>query len=267
MVSQTEATTSRIQKEPARHHSNTEEEVSSHGNAQGDKALAVCKSLVVGGVAGRVSRSTVAPLERLKILLQVQNPLKIKYNGTVQGLKYIWRETGQEDAELTPLLRLGVGACVEIIAMSARYPMDMVRGSLTVQTKDSPMHYRGMFHAGSTIMKEEGPLAIYKGWFPYVIGMIPYTMAYPLDLVLRRMQMVGWKNASYVIITDGHIKAPVQYTGIIDALGKTTCNEGFGALYKGLIPNSIKVLPSIAWAFVTYKVMKDLLGVEFQISN
>ncbi|XP_022975492.1 mitochondrial adenine nucleotide transporter ADNT1-like, partial [Cucurbita maxima] len=40
------------------------------------------------------SRTAVAPLERLKILLQVQNPHSIKYNGTIQGLKYIWRTEG-----------------------------------------------------------------------------------------------------------------------------------------------------------------------------
>lgn len=73
------------------------------------------------------SRTAVAPLERLKILLQVgtyaltccilhtyvlltkeldflvtgmhvhvqvQNPHNIKYNGTIQGLKYIWRTEG-----------------------------------------------------------------------------------------------------------------------------------------------------------------------------
>jgi len=38
-----------------------------------------------------------------------------------------------EDAELTPGLRLVAGACAGIIAMSATYPMDMVRGRLTVQ--------------------------------------------------------------------------------------------------------------------------------------
>lgn len=38
-----------------------------------------------------------------------------------------------EDAQLTPVLRLGAGACAGIIAMSATYPMDMVRGRLTVQ--------------------------------------------------------------------------------------------------------------------------------------
>ena len=37
------------------------------------------------------------------------------------------------DAELTPVLRLGAGAVAGIIAMSATYPMDMIRGRLTVQ--------------------------------------------------------------------------------------------------------------------------------------
>ncbi|KAK1376719.1 hypothetical protein POM88_032912 [Heracleum sosnowskyi] len=49
------------------------------------------KSLLAGGVAGGVSRTAAAPLQCLKILLQVQNPHNIKYNGAFQGLKYIWR--------------------------------------------------------------------------------------------------------------------------------------------------------------------------------
>ncbi|KAJ7545068.1 hypothetical protein O6H91_09G105700 [Diphasiastrum complanatum] len=323
--------------------------------APGNAILSVGKSLIAGGVAGGVSRSAVAPLERLKILLQVQNPYNIKYNGTLHGLKAIWKnegllgffkgngtncarivpnsaikffsyeqassfilwlhrqQSGNQDAELTPLLRLGAGACAGIIAMSATYPMDMVRGRLTVQTEDSPLRYRGMFHAFSTITKEEGIRALYKGWLPSVIGVIPYvglnfavyeslkdwivkspsfgatdgselsvvtklacgaaagtvgqTVAYPLDVIRRRMQMVGWKDASPVITADGKVASPLHYTGMIDAFKKTVKNEGFGALYKGLVPNSAKVVPSIALAFVTYEIMKDLLGVEIRISE
>ncbi|WRX17514.1 Mitochondrial substrate/solute carrier - like 10 [Theobroma cacao] len=361
--------------------------------------LSICKSLVAGGVAGGVSRTAVAPLERLKILLQVQNPHSIKYNGTILGLKYIWKtegfrgmfkgngtncariipnsavkffsyeeaskqilylyrqhsgneqvlwipltkdvhlymlfvcmyaEWGQrnlffgpdwqkmslhsvEDAQLTPVLRLGAGACAGIIAMSATYPMDMVRGRLTVQTEKSPRQYRGIFHALSTVLREEGPRALYKGWLPSVIGVVPYvglnfavyeslkdwlikskpfglvedselgvmtrlacgaaagtvgqTVAYPLDVIRRRMQMVGWKDAASVVTGDGKSKAPLEYTGMVDAFRKTVRYEGIGALYKGLVPNSVKVVPSIAIAFVTYELVKDVLGVELRISD
>ncbi|XP_031485988.1 mitochondrial adenine nucleotide transporter ADNT1 [Nymphaea colorata] len=317
--------------------------------------LSICKSLVAGGVAGGVSRTAVAPLERLKILLQVQNPHNIKYNGTIQGLKYIWQtegfrglfkgngtncarivpnsavkffsyeqassgilwfyrqQSGNEDAQLTPVLRLGAGACAGIIAMSATYPMDMVRGRLTVQTDKSPYQYRGMFHALSTILREEGFRALYKGWLPSVIGVVPYvglnfsvyeslkdwliktrpfglvednelgvttrlacgavagtigqTVAYPLDVIRRRMQMVGWSHAASIVTGDGRRTAAPEYNGMVDAFRKTVRNEGFGALYKGLVPNSVKVVPSIAIAFVTYEIVKDVLGVEMRISD
>ncbi|ONK79138.1 uncharacterized protein A4U43_C01F3320 [Asparagus officinalis] len=299
------------------------------------------------------SRTAVAPLERLKILLQVQNPHNIQYNGTIQGLKYIWRteglrglfkgngtncarivpnsavkffsyeqassgilwlyrrQSGNEDAQLTPVLRLGAGACAGIIAMSATYPMDMVRGRITVQTANSPYQYRGMFHALSTVYRQEGFRALYKGWLPSVIGVVPYvglnfsvyeslkdwliksrpfglgedqelgvvtrlacgaaagtvgqTVAYPLDVIRRRMQMVGWKDASTIVRGQGGNS--VEYTGMIDAFRKTVHSEGFGALYKGLVPNSVKVVPSIAIAFVSYEVVKDILGVEMRISD
>ncbi|KAL4204120.1 hypothetical protein AMTRI_Chr01g108110 [Amborella trichopoda] len=378
---------------------NLAEEASEGVKAPGHAILSICKSLVAGGVAGGVSRTAVAPLERLKILLQgynhlmdaywresnglvnqlakegaiaqdlfiedtsffaerpVQNPHNIKYNGTIQGLKYIWQtegfrglfkgngtncarivpnsavkffsyeqassailwlyrqQPGNEDAQLTPVLRLGAGACAGIIAMSATYPLDMVRGRLTVQTEKSPYRYRGMFDALSTVLREEGPRALYKGWLPSVIGVIPYvglnfavyeslkdwliktkalglvdpdseelsvltrlgcgaaagtvgqTVAYPLDVIRRRMQMVGWKDASSILTADGRSKAPLEYTGMVDAFRKTVRNEGFGALYKGLVPNSVKVVPSIAIAFVTYEVVKDILGVEMRISE
>nr|CAB3460601.1 unnamed protein product [Digitaria exilis] len=348
----------------------------------GHQVLTICKSLVAGGVAGGVSRTAVAPLERLKILLQVQNPHSIKYNGTIQGLKYIWRteglrglfkgngtncarivpnsavkffsyeqasksffyliihlflmsckeiteccflsllfyrgilwayrqQTGDEDAQLSPLLRLGAGACAGIIAMSATYPMDMVRGRITVQTDKSPYQYRGMFHALGTVYREEGFRALYRGWLPSVIGVVPYvglnfavyeslkdwllqtnplglandnelhvvtrlgcgavagtigqTVAYPLDVIRRRMQMVGWSHADSIVT--GQSKEALQYNGMIDAFRKTVRHEGFGALYKGLVPNSVKVVPSIAIAFVTYEVVKDVLGVEMRISD
>ncbi|KAG5529046.1 hypothetical protein RHGRI_029645 [Rhododendron griersonianum] len=202
-------------------------------------------------------------------------------------LLFAQQQTGNEDAQLTPVLRLGARACTGIIAMSATYPMDMVCGRLTVQTNKSPYQYRGMFHALSTVLREEGPRALYKGWLPSVIGVVPYvglnfavyeslkdwliksrpfglvedselsvttrlacgaatgtvgqTVAYPLDVIRRRMQMVGWNNAASIITGNGRSKAALEYNGMIDTFRKTIRHEGFRALNKGLVPNSVKV--------------------------
>lgn len=72
-------------------------------------------------------------------------------------------------------------------------------------------------------------------------GAVGQTVAYPLDVIRRRMQMVGWKDAASVVSGNGKSKAPLQYSGMIDAFRKTVQHEGFGALYKGIIPNSVKV--------------------------
>ena len=72
-------------------------------------------------------------------------------------------------------------------------------------------------------------------------GTVGQTVAYPFDVMRRRMQMVGWKDAASVVTGDGRSKAPLEYTGMIDAFRKTVRHEGFKALYKGLVPNSVKV--------------------------
>ena len=216
------------------------------------------------------------------------------------------RETGQSG--LTPGLRLIAGA--GIIAMSATYPLDMVRGRLTVQEGATKQQYSGMWHATRTIIRQEGALALYKGWLPSVIGVVPYvglnfavyeslkdliikseqttaqserelsvvtrlgcgavagtigqTVAYPFDVARRRLQVSGWKGADHLVVGEAerHI-----YRGMWDCFVKTVRYEGPSALFKGLWANYVKVVPSIAIAFVTYEQVKELMGVDVIISS
>jgi len=64
-----------------------------------------------------------------------------------------YRSQNDGPGEMTPALRLVAGAGAGIIAMSATYPLDMVRGRLTVQ-EGKGGQYRGIWHAASVIMKE-----------------------------------------------------------------------------------------------------------------
>lgn len=44
-----------------------------------------------------------------------------------------------------------------------------------MQTDKSPSQYRGIAHALRTVLREEGPRALYKGWLPSVIGVVSYS--------------------------------------------------------------------------------------------
>ncbi|KAI3891883.1 hypothetical protein MKX03_020139 [Papaver bracteatum] len=88
------------------------------------------------------------------------------------GLHY--QQPGKENAKPSILLTLGIEACSVMIATAAAYPMDMAQGRLSVQTGKSPYQYSGIYHAQSTIVREEGPRALYKGFLPYSIGLVVY---------------------------------------------------------------------------------------------
>lgn len=71
-----------------------------------------------------------------------------------------YRET-TGSGQLTPFLRLVSGAGAGIIAMSATYPLDMVRGRLTVQ-EGKKGQYRGILHAAQVITKEVSLAAVFE---------------------------------------------------------------------------------------------------------
>ena len=56
---------------------------------------------------------------------------------------------------MTPFLRLSAGAVAGTIAMSATYPLDMVRGRLTVQLEQTGQ-YRGIMHCTRQIIAQVG---------------------------------------------------------------------------------------------------------------
>lgn len=60
-----------------------------------------------------------------------------------------------------------------------------------LQTEKSPYQYRGMFHALSTVLREEGFRALYKGWLPSVIGVVSSGIIAYLGLVVNSMMVGG----------------------------------------------------------------------------
>ena len=75
----------------------------------------IVASFMAGGIAGAVSRTVVSPLERLKILLQVQGGARSDYKMSVwKALQKIWREEGMKG------MLAGNGTnCIRIVPYSA----------------------------------------------------------------------------------------------------------------------------------------------------
>ncbi|QIW95011.1 hypothetical protein AMS68_000529 [Peltaster fructicola] len=290
---------------------------------------AVVASFIAGGVAGAVSRTVVSPLERLKILLQVQNVGREEYKMSIsKALAKMWREEGWRGlmagngtncvrivpysavqfgsyniykkffettpgAPLTPLMRLCCGALAGITSVTFTYPLDIVRTRLSIQTAS----FAGLQAEGGktgmwTTMKqmyihEGGVRALYRGIAPTVAGVAPYvglnfmiyesvrayftpegqanpgtlgklgagaisgavaqTCTYPLDVLRRRFQINTMSGMGY------------QYKSIFDAVRVILKHEGIAGLYKGIVPNLLKVAPSMASSWLSFEMTRDLL--------
>ena len=78
-------------------------------------AQPVLAAFIAGGVAGAVSRTVVSPLERLKILFQIQSAGRMEYKLPVgKGLMKMWRDEGWRG-----FMRGNGANCIRIIPYSA----------------------------------------------------------------------------------------------------------------------------------------------------
>eukprot|EP01135_Chromosphaera_perkinsii_P008753 Nk52_evm86s1444 gene=Nk52_evmTU86s1444 len=165
------------------------------------------KYLVAGGVAGSVSRTATSPLERMKILYQLQGypPKYTSVMGTVktilkeEGFLAFWKGNGTNVLRIAPYTaiqffayerytklllaegaedlsiprRLCAGALAGITSSFFTYPLDLVRTRLTAQTNAGK--YKGMVHGIKHVVKEEGLFALYKGTVITLMGIAPYV--------------------------------------------------------------------------------------------
>ncbi|KAK5990972.1 putative mitochondrial carrier [Cladobotryum mycophilum] len=291
----------------------------------------VVAAFCAGGVAGAVSRTVVSPLERLKILMQIQSAGRDAYKLSVgQALGKMWKEEGWRGfmrgngtnciriipysavqfssynfykrsifepypgADLAPLTRLVCGGAAGVTSVFFTYPLDIVRTRLSIQSASfaelaaKPQQLPGMWATMVYMYKTEGGLsALYRGIIPTVAGVAPYvglnfmvyesirkaltpegdknpnavrkllagamsgavaqTCTYPFDVLRRRFQINTMSGMGY------------QYKSISDAVRVIVTQEGIKGLYKGIVPNLLKVAPSMASSWLSFEMTRDFL--------
>lgn len=166
------------------------------------------RSFAAGGIAGCCAKTTIAPLDRVKILLQAHNPhykdlgvfATLRSVPQKEGYLGLYKGNGAMMVRIFPygaiqfmafdqykkllskklgisghVHRLMAGSMAGITAVICTYPLDVIRVRLAFQVKGHH-RYTGIIHAFQTIYKSEGGVSgFYRGLMPTVIGMAPYA--------------------------------------------------------------------------------------------
>ncbi|XP_055827724.1 calcium-dependent mitochondrial ATP-magnesium/phosphate carrier protein 2-like isoform X2 [Solanum dulcamara] len=215
------------------------------------KHVHTTKYLIAGGIAGATSRTATAPLDRLKVVLQVQttrasigstvreiwkdggvlsffrgnglNVMKVAPESAIKFYAYemlknvIARTKGEEQGDIGASGRLVAGGMAGAVAQTAIYPMDLVKTRLQTYASEGGK-VPNLGKLSKDIWIQEGPRAFYKGLIPSLLGIIPYA---GIDLAVYETL----KDLSRIyILQDNEPGALVQFgCGTISAALGATC--------------------------------------------
>ncbi|CAO2830773.1 unnamed protein product [Amaranthus hypochondriacus] len=298
-------------------------------------ALNTTKHLWAGAVAAMVSRTFVAPLERLKLEYIVRGEQKnlfelIQTIAATQGIRGFWKGnfvnilrtapfkainfyaydtyrnylsklSGNEEA--SNFERFVAGAAAGITATLLCLPMDTIR---TIMVAPGGEALGGVIGTCRHMVQTEGFFSLYKGLVPSVVAMAPSgAVFYGVYDILKAAYLSspkGKKRIENMKQQRGDLNAldqlelgPIRtliYGAIAGACSEAatypfevvrrqlqmqvretkmnaiaTCVKiieqgGVPALYAGLIPSLLQVLPSAAISYLVYEFMKIVLKVE-----
>jgi len=263
--------------------------------------------LASGGTAAAISKTAVAPIERVKLLLQVQDASKSiavdkRYKGIMdvlvrvpkeQGFWALWRGNLANVIRYFPTQALNFafkdtykklflegydkkkdfwkffagnlasGGAAGATSLCFVYPLDFARTRLAADVgKGTSREFKGLADCLIKIVKSDGPIGLYRGFFVSVQGIIIYRAAYFGMFDTAKMVFAGdgklnffaaWGIAQVVTVGSGILSYPwdtirrrmMMQSGRTDVLYKNTwdCtvkivkNEGPRALFKGALSN------------------------------
>uniref|UniRef100_A0ACD5XHJ0 Uncharacterized protein n=1 Tax=Avena sativa TaxID=4498 RepID=A0ACD5XHJ0_AVESA len=308
------------------------EETEAHSGAG---AMNTTKHLWSGAVAAMVSRTVVAPLERLKLEYIVRGEQRnllelIQVIAASEGLKGFWKGnfvnilrtapfkavnfyaydtyrklllkwSGNE--ETTNFERFIAGASAGVTATIMCIPMDTIRTKMVAPGGEA---LGGVIGVARHMIQTEGLFSLYKGLVPSLISMAPSgAVFYGVYDILkaaylhspegkRRISMMKEQGqeanaldqlelgtvrtllygaiagccaeaATYpfeVVRRQLQLQVKATRMNALATCLKIVDKGGVPALYVGLIPSLLQVLPSASISYFVYELMKIVLKVE-----
>ena len=197
------------------------------------------QNLLLGGTSGIIAKTICAPLERIKIILQVQSSQavgSVKYNGIVDAAVSIAKNDG-----LLAFWRGNFTNCLRYFPTQA----------MNFAFKDK---YQALF----VRPKEEVGFGL---WFAGFLaaggaaGATALTVSYPLEYTFTRLA------ADTGVTVNGVVQK--QYNGIVDCIAKSVQSDGIRGIYRGYGPSVAGIIVYRAGYFGLYDSMKLTLGLGY----
>jgi len=190
--------------------------------------------IVSGGGAGAIAKTAVAPLERVKVLLQVQAtnttiPENEKYKGIIDALVRI----PQREGWLAFYRGNGTNVARIIPDAAVKFTMNDQFKMMFAPKDGSQISIWGKLGAGGAS------------------GAFKTILLYPFDIARTRL--------TADVARKGEKKL---YNGLIDCTIKTARTEGISGVYKGLVMSLAGIVPYLAVSFTAYDELKLLLPTD-----
>ncbi|KAK9801355.1 hypothetical protein WJX73_009646 [Symbiochloris irregularis] len=269
-----------------------------HWSKEASVALNSAKHLFSGFVSALVSKTMVAPLERVKMDMVLRHRKGLVRTArtivTEEGYTGLWRGNAANLLRIAPFKavnffcydlyrkalirsapgqqetphakeRLLSGALAGMTACITCFPLDLVRTRVL-----SSKEYSSALSALVTIASREGIGALYVGCLPAVLSMAPAGAVFygSYDLLKHHHLSQVYKKMQSIPASSGAKSAAsglMQGRGIWRlraAVNSIAREQGPLGFYAGLAPCLVQVLPSAALSYYFFEACKRALHVQ-----
>eukprot|EP01133_Synstelium_polycarpum_P010751 gene10751-12520_t len=217
-------------------------------------------------------------------ILKVAPESAVKF-ATFEAVKRVFAE---QDSQLTGMQRFTSGAVAGVVSHSTLFPLEVVRTRLSASATGT---YSGIIDCVRQTHAAEGMRPFFRGLSASILSTIPHSginmwiyESLKQEIIKRSgglapttsdllfcatASSIAGQLAGYPfhvvktrLVTQGTPINPEKYNGVVHGLTTIVKKEGFKGLYRGILPNFMKSIPSHGITFLVYEQIKATFNIK-----
>lgn len=204
------------------------------------------KSFLVGGFAGALAKTLIAPFDRVKIMFQISN-VPFTYRGVLLELQRTWRMEG-----FTALFKGNTAQVLRVYPYSGTQLMaydEIARVILAMRRAAPPTPPAAHLTPRQAALQATRLSPMEKLCAGAAAGAVSVVVTYPLDLMRARLAVQTMHDV-------GAGGAP-RFTSIMQAFRSMYAEHGALRFYRGMAPTLAGMAPYAGISFATNETLKQ----------